>query len=126
MYYTLTNTKISFILEGTEPVLALRAKVTVEKKDIEDIQWHEAFSEWSGIFVRMPGSYLPRWVMAGSYWTEDGWDFVFAKKPRGMLRPILHKVIVVTTKKPRYKRLIIETTKENAKEIVAWWKERSS
>ena len=123
MYYTLTNSKLSFILEGTEQVLALRAKVNVDRQDIEGMQWHEVFSDWEGVLVRMPGSYLPRWVMAGSYWTEDGWDFVFAKKPRGMLKPILHKVLVVTTKKPRYKRLIIEITKDNAKEIITWWKD---
>lgn len=125
MYYTITNSRVSFILEGTEQVLALRAKVNVDKSDITDVQWHEAFSEWSTVLIRMPGSYMPRWVMAGSYWTDDGWDFVFAKKPRGMLRPILHKVLVITTKKPRYRRLIIETTKENAREIINWWKEKS-
>ncbi len=113
-------------MEGSEQVLALRAKINIEKKDIEGVQWHEVFSDWSNMLVRMPGSYLPRWVMAGSYWTEDGWDFVFAKKPRGMLRPILHKVLVVTTKKPRYKRLIIELSKDNAREIIAWWKEKNT
>ncbi len=122
MYYTLTNSTLAFILEGSEQVLALRAKVRVEKNDITSMEWHEAFSEWSDLLVRMPGSYLPRWVMAGSYWTEDGWDFVFAKKPRGFLKPILHQVLVTTTKKSRYRRLVIETTEDNAREIINWWK----
>ena len=123
MYYTLTNSRVSFILEGTEQVLALRAKININKSDIISIQWHDAFSDWSGMLVRMPGSYLPRWVMAGSYWTEDGWDFVFAKRPRGLLKPILHNVIVIVTKKSRYRRLIIETNKDNAREIMQWWKD---
>ena len=126
MYYTLTNSRLSYILEGTEQVLALRAKVNVDKKDIVDVQWHDTFSEWNNMMVRMPGSYLPRWIMAGSYWTDAGWDFVYAKKPKGMLQPILHKVLVVTTNKSRYRRLIIELTKDNAQEIIAWWKESSN
>ncbi len=72
----------------------------------------------------MPGSYLPRWIMAGSYWSDDGWDFVYAKKPRGMLKPILHNVLVVTTTKDRYKRIIVEITKENANEITHWLNEK--
>lgn len=126
MYYTMTNSKLAFILEGTEQVLALRAKINIDKQDIESVEWHEVFSDWSGIVVRMPGSYLPRWIMAGSYWTEDGWDFVFAKRPRGVLKPILHNVLVVTTTKARYRRLILETSEENAKEVVAWWKHNKS
>ncbi len=124
MYYTLTNTAVSFILEGAEQVAALRAKVSVEKADILDIAWHEVFADWNGMMVRMPGSYLPRWIMAGSYWTDEGWDFVYARKPRGMLKPILHKVLVLNTKKERYKRIIIETTQENAQEIIQWWQEK--
>jgi hypothetical protein len=123
MYYTLTNSTLAFILEGSEQILALRAKVSVDKKDIIDIQWHEVFNDWSTLTIRLPGSYLPSWVMAGSYWSEGGWDFVFAKKPKGLLMPKLHSVIVVQTKKPRYKRLIIETTHKNANEIISWWKE---
>lgn len=123
MYYTLTNSTLAFILEGSEQIVALRAKIRVEKPDIISMQWHEVFSEWNTLLVRMPGSYLPGWIMAGSYWTEDGWDFVFAKKPRGLLRPILHSVLVITTKRPRYRRLVIETTEENAKEIISWWGE---
>jgi len=123
MYYTLTNSRLSFILEGPEQVLTLRAKVNVDAKDVVSIRWHDVFSEWGSLLVRLPGSYLPRWVMAGSYWTEDGWDFVFAKRPRGMFKPILHGVLVIVTKKPRYKRLVVETTKENAKEIITWWKD---
>lgn len=124
MYYTLTNSTLAFILEGSEQILALRAKIRTEKDDIVNMDWHEVFSEWSDLLVRMPGSYLPRWIMAGSYWTEDGWDFVYAKKPRGLLKPILHNVLVITTSKDRYRRLIIETTKENAQEIINWWSEK--
>jgi hypothetical protein len=124
MYFTLTTTTLAFVLEGTEQVAALRAKVSIDKADITEIKFHDVFNDWEGMLVRMPGSYLPRFIMAGSYWTEEGWYFVYAKKPRGIMKPILHNVLVITTKKDRYKHLVIETTKENANEIIAWYKER--
>ena len=122
MYYTLTKDTVSIILEGTEQVLALRAKITVDKKDITAVSWHEAFRDWDSLLIRMPGSYLPKWVMAGSYWTEEGWDFVYAKKPSGMLQPLLHRVLVIETVKHKYRRLIVEMSQNNAKEIIHWWK----
>lgn len=121
MYYTLTKSSLSLILEGSEQVLALRAKITIDKDDITSVEWHDTFSEWESLMVRMPGSYLPHWIMAGSYWTENGWDFVFARKPRGMMRPVLHEVLVIKTAKPRYRRLIVKLSKQNAQEIITWW-----
>ncbi len=126
MYYTLTKSQLAIIMEGSEQVLALRAKIKVERSDIEAVTWHDSFSDWQGMLVRMPGSYLPRWVMAGSYWAEDGWYFVFAKRPRGMLRPVLNSVLVITTKKERYRRLVVQVTEQNAQEIIAWWKDGGS
>lgn len=123
MYYTLTTEAVSFILEGAEQVAALRAKVTVNRADITDVVWRDVYSDWSSMLVRMPGSYLPRFIMAGSYWSDDGWYFVYAKKPRGMTRPILHNVLVVTTTKDRFKTIVVESTKPNAEEIIRWWKE---
>lgn len=124
MYYTLTTDTVSFVLEGAEQVAALRAKVSVDKADIEDVHFTDVFSDWQGMLVRLPGSYLPRFVMAGSYWTDEGWYFVYAKRPRGIKKPILHNVLVITTKKDRYKYLVIESNKENANEIIAWWREK--
>lgn len=124
MYYTFTNQTLTFVLEGAEQVAALRAKVTVEKSTITDITFHEVFSDWHGMMVRLPGSYMPRFIMAGSYWTEEGWDFVYAHKPRGLRVPIVHNVLVISTTKDRYKRLILETSSENAQEIIAWWHEK--
>ena len=124
MYYTLTTTTISFILEGPEQVAALRAKVSVDKDDIISVEFHEVFNDWHGMLVRLPGSYLPRWIMAGSYWTDEGWYFVYAKKPRKILKPVLQNVLVVTTKKDKFKYLVIESNSDDAKEIINWWKEK--
>ena len=122
MYSVTTKTSLTFVLEGREQLMALKAKVKIEKSDIVNMQWYDAFNDWSRLLVRMPGSYLPKWVMAGSYWQESGWDFVLARKPRGMLQPTLFDVLVVETKKDRYRRVIMRMDQDKANEIIKWWK----
>lgn len=121
MYTVTTNNSISFVMEGTEQVLSLRAKITVECDDIIDVAWFDKFNDWPDLQIRMPGTYLPRWVMAGSYWSEDGWDFVLAKKPKGLTQPFLFDVLVVHTKNDRYKRIIIRMDKDRASDVLKWW-----
>lgn len=125
MYYTLTNSSLAFILEGPEQVAALRAKVVIELSDITNMEWMDVFAGWNKWLIRLPGTYMPKMIMAGSYWSEEGWEFVYAKKPKGFSRPILHDVLVIRTNKDRYSRLVIETTKENAQEMINWWKDKT-
>ena len=124
MYTQTTNRSITFILEGIEQVLALRAKISVEKKDIVSVNWYDKFNDWPDMMVRMPGSYLPAWVMAGSYWNDEGWDFVLAKKPKGLLSPILFDVLVVETNKQRYKRIILKMKQDKAEGVIAWFESK--
>jgi hypothetical protein len=124
MYTVTTNDSMAFILEGAEQVLAFRAKVKVQKSDIVSIVWYDRFNEWPNLQVRMPGSYLPSWVMAGSYWSEEGWDFVLAKKPKGLVQPLLFNVLVVETINDKYKRIILKMTKDKAQIIINWWNEK--
>lgn len=124
MYTVTTTDSLSFILEGAEQVLAFRAKVKINKSDILSIKWYEKFSEWPSLQVRMPGSFLPSWIMAGSYYSEEGWDFVLAKKPKGLMQPLLFDVLVVETKKDKYKRVVLKMSQAEADEIIKWWKEK--
>lgn len=124
MYTTTTTKDLTFILEGTEQVLAFKAKVSVSREDITNITWYDRFNDWPSLQVRMPGSYLPAWIMAGSYWNEDGWDFVLAKKPKGMLQPTLFDVLVVETNKTKYKRIILRMKEPEAQNIIDWWKDK--
>jgi hypothetical protein len=121
MYTVTTTDTISFVLEGAEQVLAFRAKVKIKKSDITRIDWYGKFNDWPKLQVRMPGSYLPSWIMAGSYYSDEGWDFVLAKKPKGMLQPLLFDVLVVETKKDKYRRVVFKMTKEDAEKILDWW-----
>jgi hypothetical protein len=124
MYTVTTNESIAFVLEGAEQVLAFRAKIKVSKSDIISINWYDKFSEWPSLQVRMPGSYLPSWIMAGSYWSEEGWDFVLAKRPKGLVQPLLFDVLVIETSKDKYKRIILKMTNEKAQDIINWWNEK--
>lgn len=124
MYTTFTNDTATFVMEGSEQVLSLRARVKVDKSTIKSIKWLSKFNDWPSLQIRMPGSYLPSWIMAGSYWSDDGWDFVLAKKPKGLMRPILFDVMVIETTENRYRRVIIRTTKEKVDEVLSWWREQ--
>lgn len=123
MYTLTTKDSLTFVLEGNEQVLAFRAKVTVALSDILSISWHEKFKDWPSLQVRMPGSYLPAWVMAGSYWNDEGWDFILAKKPKGFLLPVLFDVLVIETSKPKYRRIIVQMSQKKAKNIINWVEE---
>lgn len=120
--YTLTTDKsLTIVLEGAEQVLAFRAKVQVDKSDIVSISWFDKFETWPSMLVRMPGSYLPSWIMAGSYYSDEGWDFVYAKKPKGLMQPILFDVMAIETKKDKFRRVIIKMSEAEADEINKWW-----
>lgn len=122
MYFSTTHETFSVILEGREQVLALKSKVAIPKASIQSISWQDVFSDWRTWEVRMPGSYLPKWLMAGSFWTEEGWDFVYGRRPRGIVRPELHRVMVIETDINKYKRVIVGTNKTEAQKIIDWWK----
>ena len=120
MYHSTTNQTLAIVMEGSEQLLSLRAKISIDKEDIESIEWHDAFADWPRLVIRMPGSYIPKWIMAGSYWSDDGWDFVYAKNPSGLLRPALSDVVVITTNKDRYRRIIVQMDKSAYTDIHKW------
>lgn len=124
MYLTLTNETANVILEGREQVAALKAKVSIPKNSIISASWQPTFKDWRSWEVRMPGSYLPKRLLAGSFWTEDGWDFVYSLKPHsGLTRPQLSNVLVLETDLNRYRRVIIGIDKAEAQKLIKWWQE---
>ncbi len=123
MYHTITNQTLAIILEGREQFFSLRAKISVDKKDIKSVEWHDSFSDWPRLMIRMPGSYFPKWLMAGSYWSDEGWDFLYAKNPSGLIRPALSDVVVINTSNDRYRRIIVQLDKAAYEEIDKWYKE---
>lgn len=124
MIITTNEDGLGIILHGREQLWALRAKLQVNRDDITNIRFMDVFDEWRKWEVRMPGASIPGHLVAGSYWTEEGWDFVYVVDPRGFVKPKADNVLVIETDQNRYKRIILTYDKVEAKKIVAWWKKK--
>jgi hypothetical protein len=122
MTITTNDESICVELHGKEQFWALRAKISIPKETITDIQFAPEFSDWNKWEVRMPGTHSPGRLIAGSYWTEEGWDFLYIKKPIGFSKPKVENVIVIQTSQDRYKRVIITSDKKAVSGIIKWWK----
>jgi len=113
---------INIELRGKEQFFALRACVKVPFDSILSIAYEEKWQDWRKWEVRMPGTGAPGKLMAGSFWTEQGWDFLYVRSPRGLRRPIAENVLVITTSQDRYRRVIVSCDGDTAKDITAWWR----
>lgn len=109
-------------LEGMECVYALRRKLVVPKSSIVSVTWQPEFTDWRRPEFRLPGSFLPGAIIAGSFYTKQGWDFIYSTKPRGWTHPTLSGVMVVETNKKRYARVIVGVPESMAKEVATWHK----
>ena len=114
------------MLHGREQLWALRAKIVIPKKDIVKVEYVAEFSDWRKLEVRLPGASVPGKLVAGSYWTEEGWDFLYIKNPRGFLKPKADNVLVIETNQSRFRRIIVSTDATTAGAVLAWWKSKVS
>lgn len=119
------DTGLRVELHGREQLLSLRAKIDVPLDTIKSISFEPTFQDWRKWEVRMPGTHAPKLLLAGSYWTEEGWDFLYVKKPRGILSPMVENVLVIETDQNRYCRVILSIEPEEAGRIVKWWQKTS-
>ena len=120
------STGVCLVLHGREQLWALRAKIVIPKKDIVGVAYVPEFNDWHKLEVRLPGASIPGKLVAGSYWTEEGWDFLYIKNPRGFLKPKADNVLVIETNQNRFKRIIVSTDATTAAGILAWWKSKAS
>lgn len=125
MKISTTNEGICVELRGKEQFWALRAKIAVPLETIESLSFEPQFSSWRKVEVRMPGTNAPRLLLAGSYWTEEGWDFLYIKRPIGFYKPKVHDVLVIETTENRYKRVIVTCDQKEAQDIIKWWQKAS-
>ena len=110
-------------LQGREQIWALKSKVIVAKKDIISVDFLEFFKDWRKWEVRLPGTGMPGKLIAGSFWTEEGWDFLYLTNLRGWLNPIVHNVLYIETKQPKFRRIILSCNKKEADQIKEWARE---
>ena len=120
MKFITQGNELTVELEGREQLWALKSKIIVQRKDIISARYMSKFMAWRKWELRLPGAGLPGVLVAGSFWTEQGWDFLYIKNPQGWLNPEVRKVLVIETKLPKYRRIIISCPLEQASEVVAW------
>ncbi len=80
-----------------ETVWGMKRSFGVRLEQITEAHGREPQAAWTDL--RMPGTYVPWLIMAGSYWTRRGWEFwyVVRKQP----------FITLELKDHRYKRIIL-------------------
>ena len=120
MRFVTTPQSLVIELQGKEQLWALKAKIEVTKKDIKLLEFRDIFANWRKWEVRLPGTGMPGKLIAGSFWTEEGWDFLYLTNPHGWVEPFVHNVLYIETKQQKLKRIIISCTPEEAVPIVAW------
>lgn len=111
-------------LRGAEQAFALRAKVEIPAESITSIRFDEVFNDWRRWEIRVPGTSLPGVLLAGSYWTEEGWDFMYIKRPHGMFKPFAENVLVIETSQSRYARILVTVDNIEASRVTNWWNGR--
>lgn len=120
MKFTPTNNALEIELEGREQIWALKTKINIPKKSITSILFLSEFKDWRKWEVRLPGTGLPGKLVAGSFWTDEGWDFLYLKNPKGWLNPIAHNVIYIETTLNKYHRIIVSSNASQAKILQTW------
>ena len=120
MQFITTPKLLSIELHGREQIWALRAKIEVVKKDIQLLEYRDTFANWRKWEVRLPGTGMPGKLIAGSFWTEEGWDFLYLTNPHGWVEPFVHNVLYIETNQQKFKRIIISCTPDEAAPVVAW------
>lgn len=108
-------------LEGREQIWALKSKIIVPKKHIVLVEYKDAFHDWHKWELRLPGTGMPGKLVAGSFWTEIGWDFLYLKNPQGWLNPLARNVLYIETNQQKYHRIILSCSRETAEPIVTWF-----
>ena len=99
----ITDDYVTFRVAGLHKLWALKSRVRVALRNIVEVQaGAEAVpSGWAG--WRLPGTYLPGVITAGSYRKNGLWTFWDVVRPA--------KALVVTLKGHRYARLVVEVAR---------------
>lgn len=115
---------LRIVLEGSEQVWALKSQIDIPKKHILYAEWCEYFDDWKKYEVRLPGTYAPGILAAGSFWTEKGWDFMYVVRPKGFTNPVVKQVLVIETDLSKYRRVILSVDHTEASKVLTWMNRR--
>lgn len=88
-----------FKVLGWHRLWCLKSKLVIPEINIVSVtRYDDSFSAMQGI--RLPGTYLPGVITAGSYYTKEGWFFCDITDHR--------KCLEISLRNERYSKLIIE------------------
>ncbi len=122
MIFRTDKDSLTIELHGKEQFFAIKAKVVIRKKDIQTIDFRETFHEWRKWEVRAPGAGIPKHLIAGSFWTEEGWDFLYLTNPHGFVNPLVNNVLYIETNQNKFKRVVVSCDPVEAQKIIKWAK----
>lgn len=126
MKFITTAKELTIILDRKEQIAALKAKIVIKKSEVKELRWCDIFSDWHRWEVRLPGASIPGRLIAGSYLTEKGWDFLYLRRPIGFRKPKVPDVAVLELKKhSRYERVVISMPKSDFELLNKWLKSSS-
>lgn len=111
-------------LEGPEQVWAMKASLDIPRKHILYVEWCEVLDEWKKWELSLPGTYAPGILAAGSFWTEDGWDFLYITNPKGFTNPVARHVLHIETDLKRYRRYVLSIDHAEAQKVLTWMNRR--
>jgi hypothetical protein len=111
-------------LEGQEQIWALKTQIDIPRARILYAEWCDYFDDWKKYEVRLPGTYAPGLLAAGSFWTEEGWDFMYISSPKGFTNPVVKEVLVIETDMKKYRRVILSLEHSEASKVLTWMNRR--
>lgn len=123
MNFIINGSQLTIKLGGMERIWAFKSNIIVNKKDVIQIHYADSFNDWRKMELRVPGTALPGVFVAGSFWTNPYWDFLYLTKLSGWFYPIAYSVLVIETKVSRYNRIIVSCNQADAAPVVAWGKQ---
>ncbi len=96
--------RLSVIMEGLDKLWALKSRLDIPLAHVTGVAHDPAQAGRWPRGLRLPGSFIPGVITAGSYWQpghgeEDGWSFWDVHKPE--------RAIVITTSHERYRTIIV-------------------
>ena len=120
MRFITDKSQLIIEFQGREQIWALKTKVSVLKKHIVRVEYMSTFGDWRKWEVRLPGTGMPGKLIAGSFWTEEGWDFLYLKNPKGWLNPVVYNVLYIETTDKKYHRIVLSCPSDEAGVVTEW------
>ena len=96
--------RLSVIIEGLDKVWALKSRLDIPLEHVTGVAYDPAQASRWPRGLRLPGSFIPGVITAGSYWRpghgeDDGWSFWDVHNPE--------QAIVISTSHEHYKQIVV-------------------